>query len=84
MHSYVVEYLNENQIAVVSIESFSTKTLNEFKNVIEEVKEKGITNLAIDVRVFFSCFSVNLPISLSLISTYYTNTMIYKNKDVFT
>ena len=48
--SVTVNYLKDDSIAVVTIKSFTTKTLDEFKKIIEEVKEKNISYLAIDVR----------------------------------
>ena len=44
-----VEYLDDN-IALVAIEYFSDTTYKELRNKLDEVKGKGISNVAIDLR----------------------------------
>ena len=45
----IVEYLN-NDIAKVSISYFASTTYQELKNKLDEIKEKGIKKIALDLR----------------------------------
>ncbi len=50
LHSVIAGYMIDDETAVIKVSRFSANTVDEFKDYIKKVREKGMKNLILDLR----------------------------------